>query len=241
MAFVIRVNPTPAMSAEAYEQASRRLEQAGAGDPPGLIYHACYGDRDDLRVFDVWETREDLDRFAATIGPIMQELGLSGGVPEIAQLQDSAVGGAMPGSRTDLADIHRSAHAAFNGRNLHEAVRHFRPDTEYTDHARGLTIKGPAEFIDWLQDWINAFSDATVEEARYIDGGDHCVATFQGRGTNDGPMANLPASGHRMDLGMCEVLRFDSSGRIAAGDIYYDSMSMMIQLGHMRPPMAASG
>lgn len=241
MAFVIRVNPTPAMSAEAYEQAGIRLEQAGAGDPTGLIYHVCYGDRDDLRVFDVWETREDLDRFAATVGPILQELGLSAGVPEIAQLHDSAMGGAMSGNRMDLANIHRSAHAAFNSRDLHEAVRHFRPDTEYTDHARGLTTKGPAEFIDWLQDWIDAFPDAAVEEARYIDGGDHCVATFQGRGTNDGPMANLPATGHRMDLGMCEVLRFDASGRIAGGDMYYDSMSMMIQLGHMRPPMAGSG
>lgn len=241
MAYVIRVHPTPPMSAEAYEEAGRRLEQTIAGQPAGLIYHTCYGERDDLRVFDVWETREDLDRFVAIIGPILQELGVGPGVPEIAELHDSAVGNALSRSRMGVTEIHRSAHSAFNGRDLHEAVRHFRPDTEYTDHARGLTTKGPAEFIDWMQDWITAFPDAAVEEARYIDGSDHSVASFQGRGTNNGPMANLPATGHRMDLGMCEVLHFDASGRIASGDIYYDTMSMMIQLGHMQPPMAGSG
>lgn len=270
MAFVIRVNPTPAMTAEAYEQAGIRLEQAGAGSPPGLIFHTCYGTRDDLHVFDVWDNREDFDRFAATLGPILQELGFGAGAPEIYELHDSAMGsaamsstavnkastssaamgsgamgsaatsGAVPESRMGLDGIHRAAHAAFNGRDLHEAVRHFRPDTEYTDHARGLTTKGPAEFIDWMQGWIDAFPDATVEEARYIDSGDHCVATFQGRGTNNGSMGNLPPTGHRMDIGMCEVLRFDSSGRIASGDIYYDTMSMMVQLGHMQPPMTGS-
>jgi ketosteroid isomerase-like protein len=248
MAFVIRVNPTPAMTVEAYEQAGIRLEQAGAGNPPGLIYHTCYGTPDDLHVFDVWESREDLDRFAAIIGPIMRDLGFEAGDPEISELHDSAMGSAatantimrrqMPGSQMGVDGIHRAAHAAFNGRDLHEAVRHFRPDTEYTDHARGLTTKGPAEFIDWMQGWVDAFSDATVDEARYIDGGDHCVAIFQGRGTNDGPMGHLPSTGHRMDIAMCEVLRFDASGRIASGDIYYDAMSMMVQLGHLRPPMA---
>jgi predicted ester cyclase len=250
MAFVIRVNPTPAMTAEAYEQVGMRLEQAGAGNPPGLIYHTCYGTRDDLHVFDVWDNREDFDRFSATIVPILQELGFSSGPPEMYELHDSAMGSAakstaamssaMPASRMGLDGIHRAAHAAFNGRDLHEAVRHFRPDTEYTDHARGLTTKGPAEFIDWMQGWIDAFPDATVEEARYIDSGDHCVATFQGRGTNNGPMGNLPPTGHRMDIGMCEVLRFDSSGRIAGGDMYYDTMSIMVQLGHMQPPMTGS-
>lgn len=238
MAFVIRISPTPAMNAAAYEQAKTRLEQAGAGDPPGLMYHTCYGERDDLRVFDVWDNREDFDQFNAALAPILQELGFGRGQSEISELHDASIGSAMPAGRTDLTDIHRTAHAAFNGRDLHEAVRHFRPDTEYTDHARGLTTKGPAEFIDWMQGWIDSFPDATIQEARYMDSGDHCVATFQGRGTNNGPIGNLPPTGHRMDLGMCEVLRFDASGRIASGDMYYDSMSMMVQLGHMRPPMA---
>jgi predicted ester cyclase len=189
-------------------------------------------------VFDVWDNRADFDRFAAALAPILEELGFGAGEPEISELHDADLGNVMPSGTRSLTSIHRAAHAAFNGRDLHEAVRHFRTDTEYTDHARGLTTKGPAEFIDWMQGWIDSFPDAAVEEVTYLDCGDHCVATFQGRGTNNGPIGNLPPTGHRMDLGMCEVLRFDTSGRVAGGDIYYDSMSMMVQLGHMRPPMA---
>jgi hypothetical protein len=61
---------------------------------------------------------------------------------------------------------------------------------------------------------------------------------FQGRGTNDGAMGSLPATGHRLDLAYCEVLNYDGSGRIASGEIFYDSMTMMVQLGHMNPPTA---
>jgi hypothetical protein len=34
-----------------------------------------------------------------------------------------------------------------------------------------------------------------------------------------------------MDLPFCEVLRFDESGRIVSGGIYYDVMTMLTQLG----------
>jgi steroid delta-isomerase-like uncharacterized protein len=234
--------PSPAMSAEAYDQAIARLEQAGAGNPPGRLYHACFGDPANLRVFDVWETREDFDRFGQTLGPIMQELGVAPGQPEVTEVRNTINGAAAAAASATApaashVDTHRAAHDAFNRRDMHAAVRNFRPDTEITDHARSLTTKGPAEFIDWLQGWVDAFSDAKVDEPSYIDGGDYTVARFQGRGTNNGPMGNLPATGHRLDVAFCEVLHYDSSGRIASGELYYDSLGMMFQLGHLNPPM----
>ena len=239
MALVFSFSPTPAMTAGTYDQAIRRLEQAGAANPPGRLYHVCYGDPENVRVLDIWESREDFDRFGQTLGPILQELGVGPGEPEITAVHNVIDGAAAAAGRgTGHVDKHRAAHAAFNNRDLHEAVRNFRTDTQYTDHARGLTTKGPAEFIDWLQDWVNAFSDAAVSEPHYIDGGDYTVAMFQGRGSNDGPMGNLPATGHRLDLGFCEVLHYDAGGRIASGEMYYDSMTMLVQLGHMNPPAA---
>jgi steroid delta-isomerase-like uncharacterized protein len=237
VALVFQFNASPAMSAGVYDQAIRKLEQAGAANPPGRLYHVCYGDPESVRVLDLWESQEDFDRFGQTLGPILQELGVGSGQPEIASVHNVISGAAATAGGSHI-DKHRAAHTAFNTRDMHEAVRNFRPDTQYTDHARGLTTKGPAEFIDWLQDWVNGFSDATVAEPRYIDGGDHSVAMFQGRGTNDGAMGSLPATGHRLDLAYCEVLNYDGSGRIASGEIFYDSMTMMVQLGHMNPPTA---
>jgi hypothetical protein len=46
----------------------------------------------------------------------------------------------------------------------------------------------------------------------------------------------MPATGRRMDLPFCEVARYDAEGRIVQGEVYYDLMSMMVQLGHVQPP-----
>jgi ketosteroid isomerase-like protein len=136
-------------------------------------------------------------------------------------------------------DSHRAAHAAFNRRDYEDAVKNLRDDIQYTDHPRNISTKGPVEFVDWLKGWAAAFSDAQVADVRYIDGGDHTVALFQGRGTNDGAMGPMPATGKRMDLPYCEVLRFDAEGRVVAGEIFYDTVTMMVQLGLMEPLQAS--
>jgi len=72
----------PGLTTETYDAVN---EQAGiASDPPaGLIIHTC-GEMDGgLRIFDVWETQEDLDRFESErLVPAMNEVSAqSGGSP----------------------------------------------------------------------------------------------------------------------------------------------------------------
>jgi len=49
-------------------------------------------------------------------------------------------------------------------------------------------------------------------------------------------MGPLQATGRRMDLPFCEVMTYDAQGRIVAGEMFYDSTTMMVQLGLMEPP-----
>ena len=132
-------------------------------------------------------------------------------------------------------ESHRTAHEAFNRRDFAAATRNFRDDAHYTDHSRSVTYKGPAEFEDWMRGWTQAFSDATVAEPRYVDGGEFSVAVFQGRGTNDGPLGPMAPTGRRMDLPFCEVFRYDADGRVVSGEMFYDTMTIMVQLGHLEP------
>src|SRR5919198_3284472 len=48
---------------EARRRVMSALDAAGSGAPPGRLYHACVGSGDQLRIFDVWESREALDDF----------------------------------------------------------------------------------------------------------------------------------------------------------------------------------
>ena len=135
------------------------------------------------------------------------------------------------------SDRHRAAHEAFNSRNWEGVVGDCAPDAEYIDHARGMTMKNPQQFIDYLRGgWTTAFSDATVASARYIETADRSIAQFNGTGTNDGPLGRMAASGRTMNLPFCEIVSFDADGRVVRGELYYDQASMLVQLGHISPP-----
>lgn len=132
-------------------------------------------------------------------------------------------------------DTHRATMEAFNRRDWAGTVGPMREDAVYTDHPRGTSAKGPAEAIDLLKEWTTAFSDGKSTDHHFIDGGDHTVCLFHARGTNDGPLGPLPATGRRVDVPFCEVLRYDAQGKIIAGEMFYDNMTMLVQLGLVEP------
>jgi hypothetical protein len=88
MALGYYFNPPSGMTTEQYDETIRRLEQAGAGSPPGRTYHACFGQPDHLMVFDVWESEEQFNRFGETLMPILQEVGIDPGEPDVAQIHN---------------------------------------------------------------------------------------------------------------------------------------------------------
>jgi hypothetical protein len=73
----------PAMSAAQYDDCIKRLKKAGAGNPPGRSYHSAFGPPDKLMVFDVWSSQKAFDKFAKTLTPILQEIGLDAGQPQV--------------------------------------------------------------------------------------------------------------------------------------------------------------
>jgi hypothetical protein len=85
MAVVICLSP-PAMTTAQYDEAISRLDEAGAGEPPGRVLHLCYGPSGRLRILTVWDRPESFERFGQTLVPILQELGADPGEPEIYEL-----------------------------------------------------------------------------------------------------------------------------------------------------------
>jgi hypothetical protein len=52
-----------------------------------------------------------------------------------------------------------------------------------------------------------------------------------GRGTNDGPLGPLPATGREVILPYCEVYHFNAAGKVIAGECYWDQLGLLRQLG----------
>lgn len=131
---------------------------------------------------------------------------------------------------------HQRAHELFNRRDWEGLRAIAEPDLSYEDHARSLTLKGDDQFIGWLQGWQTMASDAKPSNQTYLEAGDTSIALFVGTGTNDGPMGQYPATGQRFAIPFCEVLRWTEHGTVARGEIYYDAMTLLVQLGLMQPP-----
>ena len=91
MAYAYQFNPV-SMNATQYTECIARLEAAGAGDPPGRRYHAAYGLPDHIQVFDVWDSTEEFERFGQTLGPILSDLGIDPGSPEIEEILNTIEG-----------------------------------------------------------------------------------------------------------------------------------------------------
>jgi steroid delta-isomerase-like uncharacterized protein len=135
-------------------------------------------------------------------------------------------------------DTHKEAHQAMNTEGAERTAAYFSPDAVYTDAARGITLKGKGEVQGWLQEWKTMASDARIGDPRYIDAGEWTICRFQARGTHDGPMGELPPTGKQLDMPFCELIRWQD-GKAVEGALYYDTTTMMVQLGHMEPPPAS--
>jgi len=92
-AVVICVHFSPTgMSKAKYDDVIRRLESAGAGHPPGRLYHCCYESGGTLKVVDVYESPQHFEQFGATLVPILTELGIDVGQPVVEPVHNTIVG-----------------------------------------------------------------------------------------------------------------------------------------------------
>ena len=62
---------------------------------------------------------------------------------------------------------------------------------------------------------------------------------FTVAGTHDGPLGPFPSTGGKFALALCELWHFNPSGQVVGGDLYYDQVSLLTQLGLMPQPSSA--
>lgn len=140
--------------------------------------------------------------------------------------------------------IVRELHEAFNARDLDRAAAYATEDAEYLTVASGETFLGPRGYKQYMQNWIDAFSDASTEVTAVYAGDDFAVVEFTGRGTHDGvlrsPGGDVPPTGRTVENRFCDVLRIEN-GKISRSRTYFDVATMLAQLGLMPTPEGAAG
>jgi hypothetical protein len=89
MSIVVRFNPTN-LTREKYEASTQKLEEAGVEFPPeGLEIHLCFGSDDNLRVSEIWDSREQFEAFGERLMPVLTEGGIEfSGDPEVFEVHN---------------------------------------------------------------------------------------------------------------------------------------------------------
>ena len=76
------------MTSQQYDEVITKLQAAGLGSPKGRLYHASFGEPNDVMVFDVWTSQAEFDAFGAALMPILAGSGVTPAKPHIMPIHN---------------------------------------------------------------------------------------------------------------------------------------------------------
>ena len=88
MSILARFAPVSATT-EQYDETIRRLESSGQFPPDGLEYHVAFRVGGQLRVSEIWESQEKFGAFGERLMPILADVGIDPGEPEILEVHNT--------------------------------------------------------------------------------------------------------------------------------------------------------
>ena len=83
MSIVVRF-PASNVTRQQYESVRSALQDSGDWPADGCELHVAFGDEQDIRVSEVWESQEKMDAFGEKLRPKLEEAGIQlAGQPEV--------------------------------------------------------------------------------------------------------------------------------------------------------------
>jgi hypothetical protein len=83
VSIVVRYPPSN-VTRQQYDTVRSALEESGEWPADGCQIHVLFGDENNVRVSEIWESREKLEAFGETLRPKMDEAGIElSGEPEV--------------------------------------------------------------------------------------------------------------------------------------------------------------
>jgi steroid delta-isomerase-like uncharacterized protein len=106
------------------------------------------------------------------------------------------------------------------------------------------TFEGRDTIRDRLARELDAFSDIAHRVVSYTEQDDQFADEWVFVGTHTGPVAlpdgtEVPPTGKRIEIPGMEIVKM-RDGKIVANNLYYDNLAVLVQLGLLPQPVAAT-
>jgi hypothetical protein len=86
---LVRFMPAPDVTTAQYDETMSRLEKSGAWPPDGLAFHVAFKSGGNLRVSEIWDSREQLDAFGEHLMPVLKDVGIGfADEPEVLEIHN---------------------------------------------------------------------------------------------------------------------------------------------------------
>ncbi len=139
-------------------------------------------------------------------------------------------------TREDILRVIDETDAAFNRHDLDALAATYAPDARLHDQAMGGPVEGRERIKEYIGGYLRAFPDLRWDRVGVVVDGDVGVEEWHVSGTHEGDLGGLSATHRRMDLDGCTVSYFDGDGLVREEHNYWDSATMLRQLGALPEP-----
>jgi len=128
--------------------------------------------------------------------------------------------------------------AAFKAINAHDPAALaglFADDATGWDVVMPAAVKGPKAISEYFRGQFKTFPDANIKTVSTIEGGDSVATEIEWTGTQKGPiempgMPTIPPTNRKVS-GRGVIVSRSKNGKVTSFSVYYDTGSMMQQLG----------
>jgi steroid delta-isomerase-like uncharacterized protein len=120
----------------------------------------------------------------------------------------------------------------FDERDLTDPHWYWADDVVVRLHALDTVVHGPAGMAAFFTELFAAVPDWRMEVEEVLGHDGAATIRWRGTGTHTGqPWRGIAATGRRIDLPGCDVMRFGADGRVVETIVYYDGATFARQVG----------
>ena len=105
----------------------------------------------------------------------------------------------------------------------------------------GQVYDGLEEVARYFEETRTAFPDQTNELIALHHADDAVLVEADLRGTHDGPLRGLPPTGRKFEMRFLAIFLFDGDDKLVCERVYFDSNTILRQLGVAHDPMSLAG
>ena len=131
---------------------------------------------------------------------------------------------------TNLATYADMINQAWNSHDIEKVLSFYSPEYVGDDVGQASLLRGHEGLRAMLENYWRAFPDLRIKVVSTLVEGNRVAIVWMAEGTHQGPIMNIPPTGHRVEVRGVSVIDVEN-GRVVRGQYIWDLAGMLRHMG----------